>query len=159
MQVPIRYSVLAMKIVIQRVHSASVAVDDTTVGAIEHGLLLYVGFGLADSTVSFDKAIAKIVSLRLFPGEQGRFDRSLSELSEVSKLLIVSQFTLYASISKGRRPDFFDAKPPNEAKALYEAFVATARSILPGRVETGVFGAHMIVSARNDGPVTLLTEW
>lgn len=140
-----------MRAVVQRIATGSVEVDGAVTGAIEHGLLVYLGAGKGD--VDEDRAwlLAKILGLRIFEHE-GKMDKSVVDVG--GALLVVSQFTLYADVRKGRRPSFDGAMPPAEAEAAYEAFVRDARA--QGiRVETGRFRAHMKVSSVNDGPVTI----
>jgi D-aminoacyl-tRNA deacylase len=140
-----------MRAVVQRVKSAKVEIDGATVGEIGSGLLVYLGVGKGD--VDADRAwlLDKITGLRIFSNELGKMDKSVIDIA--GSLLVVSQFTLYADIKRGRRPSFDEAMPPQEANAMYEAFVRDARGVL--RVETGRFGADMAVSSVNDGPVTL----
>ena len=138
----------------QRVLSARVEVDGETVGAIEHGLLAYLGFGKDDAAEDRAWMLAKIVGLRVFEEEAapGKMTRSLADVG--GGLLLVSQFTLYGDLRRGRRPSFDDAMPPDAALRSYEAAVVEARA-LGVRVETGRFRADMKVHSVNDGPVTL----
>ncbi len=144
-----------MRAILQRVTKASVEVDGKMVGEIGPGLLALLGVAKPDTSADADSLANKIVNLRVFADEAGKMNRSL--LDSGGALLVVSQFTLYGDCRKGRRPSFDDAAPPDQARALYEHFVATARS-LGVRVETGVFQAHMSVALVNDGPVTFLVE-
>ena len=144
-----------MRAIVQRVRSASVAVDGRVVGAIDHGLLVFVGVTHGDGPADRDYIAAKVRELRIFPDESGRMNRSVVESS--GSLLVVSQFTLYADTRKGRRPSFDAAAPPALAEALYLDLVRTLRD--SGlRVETGIFQADMQVSLVNDGPVTMLLD-
>lgn len=143
-----------MKAVVQRVKEASVEVEGHVVGKIGHGLLVFLGVGKDDVTKDMDWMIDKIINLRIFEKE-GKFDRSLLDVN--GELLLVSQFTLYGDCSKGRRPSFSNAMEVDEARDLFEAFVAKAREKV-NRVETGVFQAHMDVKLTNDGPVTLIID-
>ena len=144
-----------MRAVVQRVQSASVAVDGRTVGAIDHGLLVFIGVTHGDGADDRDYIAAKVRDLRIFPDESGRMNRSVVESS--GSLLVVSQFTLYADTRKGRRPSFVTAAAPEMAEALYLDLVRTLRE--SGlRVETGIFQADMQVSLVNDGPVTILLD-
>ncbi len=145
-----------MRVVIQRVKASSVTVEGVTVGQIGRGLNLLVGIAPTDTDTEVDWMVRKVLSLRLFPSEgQDRWDLSVSEIQ--GELLVVSQFTLYGDCQKGRRPSFDDAAPPDQAKALFDRFVAKlSESGL--RVETGRFGAMMQVAIANDGPVTLILE-
>ena len=131
------------------------SVDGAVVGEIGHGLCVLLGVGHEDTEADADALCRKIIALRVFEDEAGRFARALDEVG--GGLLVVSQFTLYGDCRKGRRPSFSAAAPAEEARALYEHFVARARAdAIP--VETGRFQAHMAVALVNDGPVTLLLE-
>jgi len=144
-----------MRVVLQRVSSASVTVDGAVVGTIEHGFLLLVGFTAGDGEEQIEWMAEKVVGLRVFPDDEGRMNRDIREVDGAA--LVVSQFTLYADARKGRRPSFVEAAPPEEAEPLYERFTQAlrARGIF---AQTGVFGALMDVTLVNDGPVTLLLE-
>jgi D-aminoacyl-tRNA deacylase len=144
-----------VRAVVQRVSHACVTVDDEETGSIEAGLLTYVGVAPGDSDDEVDWLTAKLATLRIFPDEQGRFDRSLEDTG--GAILVVSQFTLYGDTRRGRRPAFTSAAPPEVAEPLIEQLVAAlrARGI---EVATGRFGAHMLVDAVNDGPVTILLD-
>ncbi|MDD3846702.1 MAG: D-aminoacyl-tRNA deacylase [Syntrophorhabdaceae bacterium] len=144
-----------MRAVIQRVMSASVDVDGRRVGHTGPGLLVFLGIGKGDTEKDMDWLIEKIVNLRIFEREDGKFDESL--LDTGGSLLLVSQFTLYGDCAKGRRPSFSDAMPSGEAKALFETFVQGAK-LRVADVQTGVFQAHMEVALINDGPVTLIID-
>jgi D-tyrosyl-tRNA(Tyr) deacylase len=145
-----------MRVVLQRVSRAEVRVKDRITGRIEQGYLLLVGFDRDDTQAELAWMAEKIVGLRLFGDEDGKMNRALADIG--GGLLVVSQFTLYGDASKGRRPSFIDAAPPEIAIPLYERFVGVLRDIAPGAVETGEFGAMMDVDLVNDGPVTLLLE-
>ena len=147
-----------MRVVLQRVSRAEVRVDGSVVGSIPRGFLLLAGFRSSDDDDTLRWMAAKIVSLRLFPDDDGRMNRSLDELDPPGALLVVSQFTLYGDAQKGRRPAFVDAAPPELAERLYDRFVALCRDLAPGPVETGRFGAMMDVDLVNAGPVTLILE-
>lgn len=141
-----------MRAVVQRVSSARVEVEGATTGAIDRGLLVYLGVGKGDEDADAAWMLDKILNLRIYENEAGKLDRSLLDVG--GALLVVSQFTLYGDVRRGRRPSFDDAMPPAEAERAYEAFVAAAR----GRgvqVETGKFRAHMLVTSANDGPITI----
>jgi D-aminoacyl-tRNA deacylase len=140
--------------VVQRVLSARVEIDGEIVGAIEQGLLAYVGFGKGDTPEDRAWTLAKIVGLRVFEDDlpPKKMARSLADVG--GALLLVSQFTLYGDLRRGRRPSFDDAMPPEDAERAYDAAVVEARAMgVP--VETGRFRADMKVHAVNDGPVTL----
>jgi D-aminoacyl-tRNA deacylase len=143
-----------VRAVVQRVLDARVEVAGEVVGAIDRGLLAFVGFARGDSAEDRAWVVSKIVGLRVFEddAEPGKMTLSVAEVR--GALLLVSQFTLYGDVRRGRRPSFDDAMPPDEAKEAYDAVVAEAR--MTGlRVETGRFRADMTVRATNDGPVTL----
>lgn len=144
-----------MRAVIQRVKNASVEVDGRCVGQTGQGLLVFLGIAKGDGEKDIDWLIEKIINLRIFEKVDGKFDESL--LDRGGSLLVVSQFTLYGDCARGRRPSFSDAMPSGEAKVLFETFVERARLRVPD-VQTGVFQAHMEVTLRNDGPVTLIIE-
>jgi D-tyrosyl-tRNA(Tyr) deacylase len=141
-----------MRACIQRVSEAAVTVDDEATGRIGRGLVVLLGVGPQDSLAEVDWLAEKIAGLRIFEDEEGKMNRSLSDVG--GAMLVVSQFTLYGDCRKGRRPSFTDAAPPELAERLYEAFVARVRSV-GVEVATGVFRAQMQVSLVNDGPVTL----
>jgi D-tyrosyl-tRNA(Tyr) deacylase len=139
---------------IQRVTSASVTVDGQAVGAIGPGLLALVGVEPGDADLQVERMARRLLGYRVFGDDQGRMNRSLSDTG--GGLLLVSQFTLAADTSSGMRPGFSTAMAPAEAERIFAALVAKCREMLPGGVETGRFGAHMVVSLANDGPVTFL---
>ena len=142
-----------MRAVCQRVSEARVRVGDRVAGEIGRGLCVLLGIAGGDAADDADRLAAKIARLRIFPDEEGRFDRSLLDVG--GSALVVSQFTLLADTSKGNRPSFTDAAPPEEAEPLYERFCETLRSLgVP--VERGVFGTSMAVELVNDGPVTIV---
>ena len=145
-----------MRIVLQRVSEASVHVAGEVVGAIGPGFAVLAGFTDGDDPDAVSWMADKVVNLRVFPDGQGRMNRSL--LDAGGEVLVVSQFTLYGDARKGRRPSFVKAARPEVAVPLYEAFVAELGRRLPGRVQTGEFGAAMQVAIVNDGPVTLMIE-
>ena len=148
-----------MKIVIQRVQSASVVIEDCTVGAIKQGLLLLVGVGPEDTKEDLEYAVRKIVNMRIFSDEEGKINRSIEDVG--GEVLVVSQFTLYADSKKANRPSFTQAGSPAEAERLYEYFLEECRKEF-GKVEHGIFGAEMKVSLENDGPFTVIwdsREW
>ena len=144
-----------MRAVLQRVRSASVTVDDRVVGAIEHGLLVFVGVAPDDGPEDLRYITTKIRELRIFADDAGRMNRSVVESN--GSVLVVSQFTLYADARKGRRPSFINAARPETAEPLVNAFADALRGVgLP--VEQGVFGAEMAVALVNDGPVTIVLD-
>ena len=144
-----------MKIVLQRVSSASVKVADEIVGSIENGLLLLIGFSSTDTEESILPTIEKIVKLRIFSDEEGKMNKSVLDIE--GSMLLISQFTLYADTKKGNRPSFIEAARPELAIPLYEFFIAEMRKRIT-KVETGIFGADMKVELVNDGPVTIVFE-
>ena len=144
-----------MRVVLQRVGSAHVRVDDAEVGRIGPGLLIFVGVGKEDSSEDVDYMVGKIRDLRIFDDDDGRMNRSVTETG--GELLVVSQFTLYGDCRRGRRPSFDSAASPDHARVLYDQLVNDLRA--SGlKVETGQFQAMMDVELVNDGPVTLIVE-
>ncbi|HQY31572.1 MAG TPA: D-aminoacyl-tRNA deacylase [Thermomicrobiales bacterium] len=146
-----------MRFLLQRVREAQVTVDEAVVGAIGHGLLVLVGIGPADTLEIGQRLVVKTLDLRIFEDDDGKMNRSLRDViandQDQAGLLMVSQFTLYADVRKGRRPSFTDAAPPELASKLFDQLVAYVRDQgIP--CATGTFGAHMAVSLVNDGPVT-----
>ena len=144
-----------MRIVLTTVLEAKVEINQKVVGQISRGFLLLVGFTDGDNTETVDKMIDKVLSLRVFPDENGQINISLQEVN--GSILSVSQFTLYANATKGRRPSFVDALRPGEAEPLYDYFNQQLE-LKHGKVSTGVFGADMKVTSINDGPFTLLLD-
>jgi len=142
-----------VKALLQRVTEASVSVSGEVVGRIGQGLVVFVGVAKGDTEKDAQYLAQKIVNLRLFSDEGGRFN--LSALDIKGELLVVSQFTLLADTKKGRRPDFIEAAPPDQAKELFEQFVEQAHAT-GLKVETGRFQQYMQVEIHNDGPVTIL---
>lgn len=145
-----------MRLVIQRVSSASVRVAEETVGAIGRGLLVLVGIERGDGPAQVRAAAEKLAGLRIFEDEAGKMN--LDTAAAGGAFLLVSQFTLAGSLERGRRPSFDRAAPPDEAAPLVEALVADLRG-RGFRVETGRFRAHMEVALVNDGPVTFLADF
>lgn len=145
-----------MRLVLQRVRRAEVRIDGRVAGKIDKGFLLLVGFSAQDKEEALVWMADKVIGLRLFADADDKMNLGLEEVN--GSLLVVSQFTLYGDARKGRRPSFIDAAQPDIAIPLYERFVELLREKLPGRVETGEFGAMMDVALVNDGPVTLILE-
>jgi D-tyrosyl-tRNA(Tyr) deacylase len=144
-----------MKALIQRVSSGSVSVENKPIAAIDKGLVILVGIGHADGTTQVQAMAEKIATLRIFGDEVGKMNLSILDIS--GSALVVSQFTLYADTRKGRRPAFTDAAAPEVASQLVDDFVKALIGLgVP--THTGVFGAHMVVSLVNDGPVTIMLE-
>jgi len=148
-----------VRVVLQRVSRAEVRVDGRVTGKVGKGFLVLAGLAPTDTEESLAWMADKILGLRVFGDADGKMNLALADVS--GALLVVSQFTLYGDSSKGRRPSFIDAAPPDIAIPLYERFVALLRERGAGsatRVETGEFGAMMEVELVNDGPVTLILE-
>jgi len=145
-----------MKVVYQRVSRAAVTADGEFRGEIGKGAVLLVGVGKDDTASDAALLVKKCVEMRVFEDDNGRMNRSLADIG--GDLVIVSNFTLYGSCRRGRRPDFFAAAAPDTANALYEQFVKEAVAVAPGAVVTGVFGADMAIDIAADGPVTLILD-
>ena len=144
-----------MKFVIQRVNHANVKIDGEIVGSIGHGLLVLFGAGQNDTEEMLPKYVEKICKMRIFEDENGKTNKSLADVG--GSLLIISQFTLCADCRHGNRPGFTNAKAPDEACRMYEAFIDLCRAQTPV-VEHGIFGADMKVSLVNDGPFTIILD-
>ena len=144
-----------MRALVQRVARASVAVEDDVVGQIQRGLVVFLGVGRDDGEEDARYVVEKVVNLRIFDDEAGRFN--ISALETAAQLLLISQFTLYADVRKGRRPSFTDAAPPEQAESLYERTVSLFRET-GLRVETGRFQQRMVVNIQNEGPVTIMVD-
>jgi D-tyrosyl-tRNA(Tyr) deacylase len=144
-----------MRAILQRVSSAAVQVEDQVVGKIGPGLLILLGVAEGDTEAEARLLADKTAHMRIFSDEAGRFQHSLRDIGGAA--LVVSQFTLYADLRRGRRPSFAPAAAPDVAAPLVEHYAATLRELgLP--VKTGIFGAMMHVSLTNDGPVTIILE-
>lgn len=148
-----------MRVVLQRVTQGSVWVegDDKGTRSIGRGYVLLIGYGHDDTAAKIPLAVDKIIGLRIFPDEKGRFHHSLMDIN--GDLLLVSQFTLYADTSSGRRPSFSGSLNPPAAAELFQETVQQFRDKAPGHVATGEFGAYMKVDLENDGPVTLILDF
>ncbi|GHO75367.1 D-aminoacyl-tRNA deacylase [Ktedonobacter sp. SOSP1-85] len=144
-----------MRALLQRVSQASVTVDEQIIGQIGRGLLVLLGVGQGDSEVQIKTLADKIVYLRIFEDDAGKMNRSLLDIS--GEVLVVSQFTLYADMRRGRRPSFTDAAPPTTAEPLVEQF-KNALASYGLTVASGIFGASMSVDLRNEGPVTIMLD-
>ena len=144
-----------MRAVLTRVKSASVTVDGKVIGKIGQGFLILLGVTHEDTEVQAVKLADKLVGLRIFEDENGKMNQGLESVN--GQVLVVSQFTLYGNCRKGRRPDFLAAARPEVAIPLYEKFVQLIRD-KGVHVETGEFGAGMLVESVNDGPVTLVVD-
>ncbi|MGV6809759.1 MAG: D-aminoacyl-tRNA deacylase [bacterium] len=141
---------------IQRVHEAKVTIDQTTVGDIQHGILLFLGVEKHDDTAKAQRLLERVITYRIFEDDSGRMNRSLVDIK--GELLIVSQFTLPADTRKGTRPSFTPAAPPNLGRTLYDEVLTQAQQQVQqqrlAKVASGQFGADMQVHLINDGPVT-----
>ena len=144
-----------MRVVLTTVLEAGVKINNRLIAKISRGYLLLVGFTSGDDKETVDKMVDKILSLRVFPDEHGQINISLQDVN--GSILSVSQFTLYANASKGRRPSFVDALRPGEAEPLYDYFNQQLE-LKHGKIQTGIFGADMKVESINDGPFTLLLD-
>jgi D-tyrosyl-tRNA(Tyr) deacylase len=145
-----------MVALVQRVKEAAVDVEGRTVGEIGAGLLILLGVHVDDTTTESEWVARKCVNLRIFPDDDGRMDRSVTDTG--GEVLVVPQFTLYGDTTQGNRPSFTEAAAPDRAERLYEHFVEHVRTALGRPIPTGVFGAMMDVRLINDGPVTLWVE-
>jgi D-tyrosyl-tRNA(Tyr) deacylase len=145
-----------MRVVLQRVVSASVTVEDKIVGAIQKGILALVGIEDADSQEDIDWLVTKITQLRIFGDDNGVMNLSIEEVN--GDVLVVSQFTLHAATKKGNRPSYIKAARPEIAIPIYEKFVNTLENKMGKKVPTGIFGADMKVALLNDGPVTIIMD-
>ena len=145
-----------MRIVLQRVKSASVSIEGSVVGEINQGFLLLVGVGPDDTGDDASYLARKIAGMRIFSDENGKMNLSIDQVG--GKILSVSQFTLFADTKKGNRPSFTGAESPEAANQLYEEFNEKLRTEYGLTVETGEFGADMQVSLVNDGPVTIILD-
>ncbi len=144
-----------MRFVIQVVDNASVDVEGKTIGRIDKGFLVFAGIGTGDNKAVADKMISKLSQLRIFKDENGKINLSVKDVG--GQILMISQFTLYADCRKGNRPNFINAAPPDEASGLFDYIVGRLREEIEV-VETGEFGAHMIVSLVNNGPFTIILD-
>jgi D-aminoacyl-tRNA deacylase len=142
-----------MRLLLQRVTSASVEVEGQLVGRIGHGLLLFVGIEANDTSEDLNWLAGKVPRLRIFADENGAMNRSIQDIS--GGLLVISQFTLFASTKKGNRPSFIKAAPPAAAEQMFNEFCSQLSMQMNQPVERGIFGAHMTINLVNDGPVTI----
>jgi len=140
---------------VQRVGRASVSVDGKIVGQIESGLLVFVGVGQGDTQQDADYIATKILGMRIFQDDAGKMNLDVTQIG--GSVLIVSQFTLFGDVRKGKRPDFTMAALPEDAKSLIEQIIQRInKADIP--VQTGIFGAHMVVDIENNGPVTIMLD-
>lgn len=143
-----------MRVLVQRVTSSSVEVEGKIVGKIDNGIMLLVGFTHTDSSKEIDYMVDKVINLRIFDDENGVMNKSLLDVG--GSILSISQFTLYADASKGRRPSYINALGGDKSSPLYDEFNQKLKEHV--HTETGIFGAEMKVSLVNDGPITIMLE-
>lgn len=145
-----------MRLIIQRVTRATVNIEGIQKAAIQQGLLILLGIEGADTEEDVDWLCRKLVAMRIFSDQTGNMNLSVKDID--GELLIISQFTLHASVKKGNRPGFTRSARPIQAIPLYENFIKKSEGLLPGKVKTGEFGADMKVELINDGPVTIIMD-
>ncbi len=145
-----------MRVVIQRVQSASVSISNNVFSAIEKGLLILVGIEESDNAEDIEWLCKKIIYLRIFADDAGKMNLSVKEVN--GDILVISQFTLHASTKKGNRPSYLKAARPEVAIPLYESFIAVLSTLFQKPLKTGVFGADMQIALINDGPVTICID-
>ena len=145
-----------MKVIIQRVSSASVCIDRKSVGFISKGMLILIGIAHDDNDEDARYLIQKIIQLRIFSDENGKMNHSILDIQ--GEILVVSQFTLFAETKKGNRPSFIKSADPTLAKEKYHEWLELLKNAYPFKIATGVFGADMEVSLVNDGPVTIIID-
>ena len=143
-----------MRIVIQRVKSASVEIDTQVFSKINQGILVFLGIAKSDTENNIDFFINKLLNLRMFEDDSNKMNKSIQEIN--GQILVVSQFTLYGNCQKGRRPSFDQAAKPEVAIPLYNKFIEKLKTQYPKKIQTGKFGADMQVKLENDGPVTFI---
>ena len=143
-----------MIVVIQRVINASVKVDDKVVSSINNGMLILLGISNDDSKEDIIKMTNKISKLRIFNDENDIMNKNVNEVN--GEVLVVSQFTLCGNVKKGNRPSYIEAAKPDIAKPIYNLFIKQLDSLINNKVQSGIFGAYMLVDIVNDGPVTLI---
>ncbi len=144
-----------MKLIVQRVDNASVTTENGVIGEINKGLLVFIGITHDDTEENADFLVKKLCNLRIFQDENDKMNMSVKDVA--GEILVVSQFTLYADCKKGNRPSFVNSADPNYANKLYEYFIKKCKNEVK-KVETGEFGAHMMVKINNNGPVTIILE-
>lgn len=145
-----------MRAVIQRVNAATLAIDNQVYSEIGKGLLVLLGVGHTDTEEDIEWLAKKIVQLRIFDDPQHLMNLNIQDID--GEIMIVSQFTLFASTKKGNRPSFVHAAPPQQAIELYEKFIQKTEQLAQKTVKTGVFGANMQISLQNNGPVTIIID-
>lgn len=144
-----------MRVLIQRSKNSNVKINNKINGAIESGIVIFTGFSLGDCDIIVDKMIDKIINLRIFKDSKGLINLNLNEVK--GSILSISQFTLYADVTKGRRPSFTKSLNPEEASKLYDYFNSKLKQ-LGFNVQTGIFGSEMEVNITNDGPFTIFLD-
>ncbi len=145
-----------MRAVIQRVNKSALRINNALHAQIDKGLLVLIGIEEADTAEDVEWLSSKIVGLRIFSDEEGKMNLDLQQVN--GELLVVSQFTLFASTKKGNRPSFIRSARPEQAIPLYEQFIERTQLLLNKKIETGVFGADMQIELENDGPVTIIID-
>ena len=145
-----------MRAVIQRVLKASVTVAEQITGKINTGLLIFLGIEAADTNADVEWLVKKIMQMRIFSDKEGKMNLSVTDAG--GEILLISQFTLYASTKKGNRPGFSKAASPAIAIPLYHQFITATELLLNHKIQTGVFGADMKIELLNDGPVTIIID-
>ena len=145
-----------MRAIVQRVTSASVKVEDILIGEIGNGLLIFLGIENSDNIDDIEWLSKKISRLRIFGDEKGAMNKSIIDID--GNVLVVSQFTLYASTKKGNRPSFKNSGEPIYAKAMYEKFICVLSGLIDKKIQIGKFGANMQIESLNDGPVTIIFD-
>jgi len=145
-----------MKLVIQRVKSASVNVENKTVSSIDNGILIFLGISNKDSGKNIIRIVNKVAKLRIFNDENLIMNKNINQIE--GEVLVVSQFTLYADTKKGNRPSYINAARPEIAEPLYKTFILELDKLINNKVKSGIFGANMMVDLINDGPITLIIE-
>ena len=143
-----------MKVLIQRVKSARVTVDNNIVSSIGNGMLIFLGISNDDSREDIIKMTNKISKLRIFNDVNHIMNKNINEVN--GEILVVSQFTLYGDVKKGNRPSYIEAAKPDIANPIYNVFIEELDNLISNKVQSGIFGAYMIVDIVNDGPVTLI---
>lgn len=145
-----------MRAIVQRVSRSKVTVDHNLTGEISGGLMILLGVGATDTVKDADYLVDKIMKLRVFEDQEGKMNLSINDIH--GEVLIVSQFTLYGDCRKGTRPSFSNAAPASMAEELYQYFIHKCVEAGIKKVQTGLFGAHMVLDITNDGPVTILID-
>lgn len=144
-----------MRAIVQRVQEASVNIDEKIVSEINQGLLVFLGIGKEDEEKDLEYLLDKIINLRIFEDDNEKMNLSISDID--GELLVVSQFTLYGDVRKGRRPSFSESAAPEIGEIFYKSFIEKAK-LKKIKTQAGVFGAHMKIDLINDGPVTILLD-